>query len=364
MKICFVLPNLAGGGAERVIVTLANELCKKYSISILIGNEIINDYEDLISKNIKIIYIAHNFKPGLINGLKFHYIVREIFNDFDIIHSNLTAPNLLVSFSKLLSFNSKYKLILTEHNNFKRRFEGFSGGLIKRVISYLYSFSDSITSVSKELSSEIENEINSNLVTIYNPIELTKIKKSRNLPSILPKRKGIKRFINVGRLISQKNQNLLIESFKLYKSINQYSELLIFGKGPLLEKLKNKIIDLDLEDSVFLMGFSENIYSELYNSDLFILTSSWEGFGNVIIESMASRCRVLSLDCDFGPREIIKNNRNGFIVPLTSNPNFVAKKIDIIISNNLNIIENAETFVEKFDIENIAKEYVLLYKKN
>ena len=73
------------------------------------------------------------------------------------------------------------------------------------MISYLYSFSDSITSVSKELSSEIELEINRTLVSIYNPIKLAEIKKLRNLPCILPKKKPeIKRIINIGRLVSQK----------------------------------------------------------------------------------------------------------------------------------------------------------------
>ena len=164
--------------------------------------------------------------------------------------------------------------------------------------------------------------------------------------------------------LAKKNQNLLIESFKLYNSINKYSELLIFGKGPLLGELKSKIIELELEGSVFLMDFSENIYSELYNSDLFVLTSSWEGFGNVIIESMASKCKVLSLDCDFGPREIIKNNINGFIIPLTSNPDFIAEKINELISLRTNIIEDAEVSVEKFDVKQIVNEYVLLYEQN
>ena len=359
MKICLILPSLAGGGAEKVVIALANELSNKYSVTILVGNSV-NDYKNLISDRIKILNINYSFKPGLINGFKFYFKTRKIFIDYDVVHSNLTTPNLLVCFSKLLSFKKKYKLIITEHNNFKIRFKGF---LYNKIISYLYNFADLITSVSQDLSSQIKSSINTEVITVYNPVDLVKINDLINSNTQLPKRTGVKRIINIGRLVKQKNQILLIKAFKLYNSVNPNSELLIFGKGDLFDELKNRISDLDLNDRVFLMGFSENIYAELFNSDLFVLTSSWEGFGNVIIESMASKCKVLSLDCNFGPREIITNNKNGFIMPMTNNPSEVAKKIEFCINNNLDIIYNAEKFVKKFDIKNITQKYLSLYNK-
>ena len=362
MKICLILPNLAGGGAEKVVIALSNELVKKHSVTIIVGDKI-NDYQKLISNRIKILNIDNSFKPGLINAFKFYFSVRKVFDNYDIVHSNLTTPNLLACFCKLLLHNSKFKLVITEHNNFKIRFKGFKGFLYRKIISYLYFFADLITSVSQDLSFEIESSIKREVITVYNPVDIVKIKDLINSNTVLPRRNGVKRIINIGRLVKQKNQILLIKAFKLFNSVNPNSELLIFGKGDLFHELRDKISDLGLDKSVFLMGFTENIYVELFNSDLFVLTSSWEGFGNVIIESMASKCKVLSLDCNFGPREIINNNKNGFIIPKTNSPTVIAKKIESCLNNNLNVIDNAVKFVEKFDIKNITKKYLSLYKK-
>ena len=119
--------------------------------------------------------------------------------------------------------------------------------------------------------------------------------------------------VGIGRLTRQKNFLLLIRAFKkiLFKYPNY--QLILLGEGEQRKLLTEEIIKLELKNKIFLMGYKDNVYKYLINSDCFILTSLWEDPGFVILEAALSNTFIISSDCPNGPNEILSNGQNGFL---------------------------------------------------
>jgi len=127
---------------------------------------------------------------------------------------------------------------------------------------------------------------------IYNSVEIEKVEELSKEPVTHPffeeRKKGAFLIVTAGRLTKQKSQDILLKAFSLVKEkISAY--LLILGKGDLEKELKDLTIEMGLENFVDFVGFKDNLFKWIASSDVFVLSSSWEGFGNVIIEAMASR---------------------------------------------------------------------------
>jgi glycosyltransferase involved in cell wall biosynthesis len=169
---------------------------------------------------------------------------------------------------------------------------------------------------------------------LYDPIlEVLKTKKRINEKSNYNFKNY---FLAAGRLTKQKNFIFLCKAFQ--QVIAKYPEykLLIAGKGEEEKKIKDYIFKNGLEKNIFLIGFIDNIFSLMRDSEAFILSSLWEDPGFVIIEAAFSRKVVFSSDCLTGPREIIKDGFNGFLFK----------------SNNVeNFVENFDRFIKKKKIK-------------
>ena len=131
--------------------------------------------------------------------------------------------------------------------------------------------------------------------------------------------------VSIGRLSNQKNFIFLIKNFKKILEKSPDINLVILGEGEDRDYLERFIKDQNLDKSVFLLGFQENIYPFLNSSLFFVLTSNWEDPGFVILEAMFSRKIVLSSNCESGPTEIIKNGINGFLYKNNNENDFIEK---------------------------------------
>jgi glycosyltransferase involved in cell wall biosynthesis len=135
------------------------------------------------------------------------------------------------------------------------------------------------------------------------------------------------------------------------------TRLLILGEGALRNELQAQVDELNLSDVVKLHGFELNPYKYLAKSDLFVLSSIYEGFGNVIVEALALNVPVVSTDCPSGPSEILDNGTWGELVPI-NDP--VTLSEAILRSLNTEQHNNTLTRAQEFSVQKVAKHYIAL----
>ncbi len=225
----------------------------------------------------------------------------------------------------------------------------------------LYPSADKIVANSSDTASDIKKYIRrdiENLITINNPIFNNRIydlsNERSNLDDFYQLQKPI--IISVGRFFPQKNFSFLIKSFvKVKKEFNNAS-LVILGDGPLKNQLFSLAKELKVEKDVHFLGFVDNPYKYLKNSDVFVLSSLYEGFGNVIVEALAVGTPVVATHCPGGPHEILQNGKFGILVPV-NNEDAMANAIIQTLLNKKDsswLIERAKDF----SICEIANKYL------
>lgn len=354
--------NLAGGGAERTVVNLINNLSKtEYDILLVIGSNKNNDYIDLIDDSVSIINLnARRQREALFRLSK---LIRK--KSPDLLFTTINKNNITLSLARLLSLK-KIPLVIREANN---RTESGKVTIMNKCLTFLlYNFiPETIIALSKGVSNDlIENfRINkSKIEVIYNPVELSTIENMKeekvNDVEVGSNQKII---IAVGKLGEQKDYPTMLKAFKLIVE-KEKSKLLILGKGPYEKQLKELTISLGIEDSVMFLGFRSNPYKYMNIADLFILSSKWEGFGHVIVEAMASGVPVISTNCNSGPAEIIQN-KYGVLVEVGDFDKIAVEAIEILKNDkkreyykNLGYLRSKD-----FDAENIINMYDQIFKR-
>jgi len=234
----------------------------------------------------------------------------------DIIISFTTSVNVLSIISAKLS---KHKIIISERINYE-----FLSSQVWRLLRIAtYRFSDALVVQSQYDKDKYSFHKKSKV--ILNPLKIKQIEQNKREKIILA----------VGRLDPQKGFDRLIKSFSLLQTDWQ---LVVAGEGEERENLQSLIEELNLQEKVFLIGRKKDIENYYAKASIFTLSSRMEGFPNVLAEAMAYGCAVVAFDCLTGPRDIIEDNKNGFLVK-DGDIKMFAKKIDILI-NDKNIREN------------------------
>ncbi len=301
MKIFLVIPTLKQGGAERIMHELANNFN-------LLGHEV----HLCLLTNRKVFYVpdrgVHIHRLGFenknhlqkkISELKTFYKLRQLMVDIgpDVVLSFMDKYNVLtILASRFLNL----KVFVSDRSNPKKT--------ISPILQFLkrltYKHATGIvaqTSLAKEIIFELTN--NPNIKVISNPLKHLEF---------YPEIKRERLIINVGRLVPEKGQKYLIEAFS--KLSNTDWKLVILGDGTLKGALKNQIKMLGLEDRVIMPGSVRNVDEWLARSSIFAFPSVSEGFPNALVEAMGAGLPCVSFDCDAGPKDIIVNNENGFLI--------------------------------------------------
>lgn len=172
-----------------------------------------------------------------------------------------------------------------------------------------------------------------------------------------------KKVISVGRLTPQKNYASLIRAFKNVVDKHPDWTLEIYGDGPQEMELKSLIDKLNLKKHVFLKGFSSNVKEVMTNASIFALSSIFEGFGLVIVEAMACGLPAVSYACPCGPKDIITDGKDGFLVKV-NDENALADKINLLIGKKKlrQQISNAAIIkAEQYNINNITPMWMQLF---
>lgn len=351
-NIIFYIPSIEGGGVEKNFNLLIKYLPKKIGKIHIITADKINDS----SKNIKYICPNSNYWNKKNRILKNIICICLLFKNFwsakAVIlsfQSNITT----IIVSKILGF----KVLIRLNTSSKKYLKNFFKKIIFR---FFYSLSDIIIVNSKFFQKEL-NEINLKSHLIYN---LSINKKKRKRLNFFKKFNGLK-ILNIGRLTDQKDQITLIKSLEILKKKNINFRCCIIGRGSFRDILINKIKRLNLEKNIKLVGFKNNAEYYISESDIFILSSKFEGLPNVLIEAQKYVIPIISSNCPTGPNEILMNGKLGELFPV-GNYNILAKKLlnflkdkKILKAKSL----NAKKYLKRFDPLINSKKYSSLILK-
>ncbi len=299
-KISILVNDLDSGGAERVVSVLLDMLHSRYDITLFMMHNIIF-YN--IPKDIKIVIVGNSKleDSGFIKLLKLPLIAwqyKKLNIDSSISLSFLSRANYINIFAKL--FGMKGRVIVSERSMPSLQYRGSLQGYINRVlIRLLYNRADIVFANSKGNALDlIENFKIRDVRVIYNIFNIDRIVNLSNRYAILDSNRF--NFITIGRLDEGKNHKLLIDAIREIDA-----NLYIIGDGVLRDDLVEHIINLGLEDRVFMLGKEKNPYKYLSKADSFLFASNREGFPNVLVEALACGLPVISTDCKSGPREIL-----------------------------------------------------------
>jgi glycosyltransferase involved in cell wall biosynthesis len=317
-KISIILPNLKFGGAERLHLNLAKDWIKKGHDVEFILMEKKGEYLSLVDKKITITSLGVNRFHQILFPLARHF--RQYRPDFILAAMwPLTSYSII---SWILSGKTG-KIFVSDHINLSisvNRELHISKLYLIIFIRFIYLFSNGIIAVSKGVKEDlcaIGNFKDNQVKVIYNPVAIG-VCASNGFEKKRKKLWGEEFTYNilaVGELKKQKDYDNLLEAFFiLSKKID--AQLIILGDGDLRGHLSLLVKQLNLGDRVSLPGFVHDPYPWYLTADLFVLSSQWEGFGNVIVEALECGVPVVSTDCPSGPSEILDNGHYGRLVPV------------------------------------------------
>ncbi len=364
-KILFVLPTLKGGGAERVTCNLMNELDKKelkYEVGLFLFHHV-GDYWGLVDERIPIYSASKDSGYSIPNCLI--ELVKKA-QDYDVIVGamELTTTYLSVIAGKLTG----KKVVGWVHINIDsllKEKNTIISFLHKRIfMPFFYNNIDRIVFVSKGARGNFLKYLAENsddkAKCIYNPINLCEVRK---MGEELIGEKYNHLLIAVGRLEEQKNYPLLLRAFKLVLQDIPDSKLMILGKGKLEKQLKQMAMALGIYESIYFEGFKENPYKYMNASDVFILSSHYEGLPTVLIEALALNKPIVSVDCPDGVKEILCDGKYGVIVP-NYDEKALSKAIIELLQNQekrCELAALASEAVMPFDSARVVDDYEYLF---
>lgn len=367
-KIYFLSFNVFGmGGTGRTVINTAESLIEHgYDVELIsvLGDK--NDQYFDINEDIKVSLLVDkskkktrlervlNARPSiLIDKDDEFYSSFSLLTDFKIVKKLIklrkailvsTRPGFNIMLTKYFKLR-RFKVIGQEHLNFNIH----PKNLQKQIKKYYKKLDLLMTLTEADTVGYIKEvpECKNKIVKVPNAVP------TLEHSEIVEKKKQI---IAAGRLVPQKGFDLLIKTAP--KIIEKHPDwvIKIFGKGRDHEYLRDLIIENGVEKNVFLMGPSKKIEKEMQESEIYVLSSRYEGFGMVIVEAMDVRLPVVSFDCPEGPREIITNEKDGILVE-TENLDELANQINRLIEDRElreSLAVNAKQSVVRFSPANIT----------
>ena len=256
------------------------------------------------------------------------------------------------------------RLVGQLHNNISGYLETktpFQRWLRCAPMRWLFPLVDMIITVSEgviEDTIKVAGYPRERLVALPNPIITPDVFRKSEEPVDHPwlNNPSIPVILGAGRLTKEKDFATLIRAFNIVRQQREDCKLVIIGEGPLRQDLENLVAELDLTGSVELPGYAANPYAWMKKSALFVLSSAWEGSGNVLIEAMALGVPSMSTDCPFGPSETLAGGKFGALVPV-GDPESMAKAMLDTLSNPLSDMALREA-VAPFFVESSTQRYV------
>ena len=359
-KVIIFMPSIEGGGVEKNLFIVSNYLVKKIdSVSII---TISKKYQNKFDKKIEFISLKLEIWDKLPRRIKYFLalcllFVKIIKNNDSIIFA-FQANLYCIILCKILG-----NKIIVRSNSAPA---GWSKNIFKKIIfKFLLNKADKIMANSKDFVQSLSSEFKVKATCIYNPLNKAEIlKKSKiKIKKIFPKKKILK-ILSVGRFVDQKDQITLLKALNYLKNKINFKAVLV-GRGEYESKLKNFINANNLKNKIKLLKFSQNPYPIIKQTDIFVLSSKYEGLPNVLLEAQVLKKFIISSDCPTGPREILMDGQGGLLFKVGDYKE-LANKIYFYTKNkkkNKQLVNFSFSKLDRFDYNKSLNKYLNLILK-
>jgi glycosyltransferase involved in cell wall biosynthesis len=354
------LPDLSGGGAERLHLRLAPLFQSAgFDVTFLLDREG-GELMPLVPEGCRIVALGAKRQISALPKLM-AYLRRD---RPDVLIANMEHMNVMALIARLVTRVSA-KIIVTQHNAFSEQIKRRSWKF--RVLPWLYRrvlpFADAIVTVSSGVADDLAAASGLQrkaMTVIYNGVVGSDFEqRAAELPPHPWFSEPEPVVVGMGRFVPQKDFPTLIDGFASIAARTN-ARLLVLGDGPLRPDMEKQIAASGLSDRIAMPGFAENPLPYLKHAALFVLSSRFEGFGNVVAEALACGTPVVSTDCPHGPAEILEDGRFGKLVPVGNAP-----ELGEAMLQSLSEARNSPALVARgsiFSAANCAASYVALIK--
>ena len=356
-NLIIFIPFIGGGGVEKNLFLISNFLSRKVEkVKIC---TISKKYKKKFNNKVKFIHPNKNYSENLNIRIKYLLCLYELFkylkSNKDSVVLSFQANIYCIIICKLLNIKvivrSNSSPIGWYHNSLKRF-----------IYQKIIRFADKVIVNSLDFKKQMEKRFNIRVENIFNPLNVNEIKKKSKVKINYDFfNEGLK-IINIGRLTDQKDQITLLRSINLLK-YKVKIKLLIIGSGVEQKNLMNYIKNNNLSSYVRIKKFLDNPYPYILKSDLFILSSKYEGLPNVLLEAAVLKKFIISTNCPTGPKEILLNGRGGY---LFNNGDYKKlSKLILVFLKKRNQLKNKINFtyknLDRYNLKkNLMKYYFLL----
>lgn len=338
-RAVFFLPSLGGGGAEMHLLRLLNHGSWAEVEPVLILARRGGAYEPNLNPQIKRVHLLPWFVRSSTASLLLSSwpLRRQLRRLNPAVVCSLLNHTTAVAASVLPSKKTKF-LVGIQNNPTKDLDLGPSAGgrWLKAEIIAAFHRADRFVALSRGVAADFARlfpaHAEKTSVISNAGFDAQAVRNAAEpVTDLVPPSNG-KLIVSCGRLTPQKNQTLLLQALALARRKTPVS-LWILGSGPLRANLEALARELGLSDAVTFLGFRSNPFKYIAKANALVLSSDWEGFGNVVVEAMALGVPVVSTECPFGPPEIIQSGENGLLTPV-GNPVALAQAIVSVCTDN------------------------------
>lgn len=308
-KILFCVHALTSGGAERVVSVWSSKLADVgYDVTVLNYSKAEQEYS--LSQNVKRRLITETREDFLrLNYFKRALAIRKAIKTIgaDVVISFLPNTQIYVMLAGVgLKFKRIETLRISPWHISSHGFFGFLWNLC-------FKTGDLIILQNDDQKSFYSAKLQEKCVVVPNTVDVKYEKNGK-----LEYSKAARNFVAAGRITEQKNYPMMIEAFVKAHEENPEINLEIYGAGndEYVEKINSLIKDKNAQEFIRLCGRTNDMQSVMLGKDAFIMSSNYEGMPNSLIEAMTTGLVCISTDCKTGPRDLIKDGKNGFLVPV------------------------------------------------